>query len=523
MSTINNDIPFVPENTTDPAAGLNQALNVIDALLQIAVLGIQNAPPGSPSEGDRYIVSPTGTAEWAGHDNQLARWQDGAWQFYDPRIAVNLGDSRIYSFDGTAWTDPAGGGVTALQPGDNVSELVNDAGYITSASVITDHGALSGLGDDDHPQYYNETRGDARYVQNSALGAASGVATLDASGKLLTGQLPALAITDTFVVASQAEMLALSAAEQGDVAVRADENKSYILAGTDPSVLGDWQELLTPTSAVTSVNGQVGSVVLNADDIEDTSTAHKFISSAELTKLSGIETGAQVNTVNPGDNVSIFANDAGYITSSSVVTDHGALTGLGDDDHTQYYNQARGDDRYAQRSNNLSDLVSASTARTNLGLGTAATANVTISETDATADRLLKVGDYGLGRSSSGLGLPNFNSYVRPGFYSGPGGTAGNNYPGNTAYGVVWANIRNNVSYKLAGYVNTDGTQNQLFYGRDDLPPVEIYHTGNLGAGTPSKGDILVHNGTNYVRLPVGTNGQVLTANSATASGVEWV
>lgn len=40
------------------------------------------------------------------------------------------------------------------------------------------------------------------------------------------------------------------------------------------------------------------------------------------------------------------------------VTDHGALTGLADDDHTQY----------AQKANNLSDLTNASTARTNLGV-----------------------------------------------------------------------------------------------------------------------------------------------------------
>ena len=39
---------------------------------------------------------------------------------------------------------------------------------------------------------------------------------------------------------------------------------------------------------------------------------------------------------------------------------------------------------------------------------------------------------------------------------------------------------------------------------------------------TTTKGDIIVENGSNAVRLGVGTNGQVLTANSAQSSGVEW-
>ena len=37
------------------------------------------------------------------------------------------------------------------------------------------------------------------------------------------------------------------------------------------------------------------------------------------------------------------------------------------------------------------------------------------------------------------------------------------------------------------------------------------------------KGDILVYQGEGYVkRLPVGTNGQVLTADSSTELGVKW-
>ncbi|WP_373998202.1 tail fiber domain-containing protein [Bdellovibrio bacteriovorus] len=38
-----------------------------------------------------------------------------------------------------------------------------------------------------------------------------------------------------------------------------------------------------------------------------------------------------------------------------------------------------------------------------------------------------------------------------------------------------------------------------------------------------TKGDIVVNDGTNDIRLPVGTNGQVLSANSAQASGLQWV
>jgi len=44
--------------------------------------------------------------------------------------------------------------------------------------------------------------------------------------------------------------------------------------------------------AVDSVNGATGVVVLDADDIDDTSTTNKFTTAAELSKLAGIESGA---------------------------------------------------------------------------------------------------------------------------------------------------------------------------------------------------------------------------------------
>lgn len=74
-------------------------------------------------------------------------------------------------------------------------------------------------------------------------GVPSGVASLDSNGKIPVLQLPGLAINDTFVVSSEAAMLA-AAAEVGDVVVRTDISKSFILADEPASALGNWVELL---------------------------------------------------------------------------------------------------------------------------------------------------------------------------------------------------------------------------------------------------------------------------------------
>lgn len=109
-------------------------------------------------------------------------------------------------------------------------------------------------------------------VQSTQVGAANGVASLGSDGLVPSSQLPAIAITDTFVVNSQSAMLALSA-QVGDIAVRTDLNQSFILTATPASTLANWQELLTPPNSVTSVNGQTGAVSLNYSDVGAPSTS----------------------------------------------------------------------------------------------------------------------------------------------------------------------------------------------------------------------------------------------------------
>jgi hypothetical protein len=106
----------------------------------------------------------------------------------------------------------------------------------------------------------------AGYVRNSQLGAAGGVATLGADGKLAMAQRPPIDLIDVWPVGSEAAMLALAQATVGDFAVRSDNGLVYVLQQAPASSLGNWLEISTP-APVSSVNGKVGSVALGAGDV----------------------------------------------------------------------------------------------------------------------------------------------------------------------------------------------------------------------------------------------------------------
>lgn len=67
-------------------------------------------------------------------------------------------------------------------------------------------------------------------------------ATLDGTGKIPVSMIPAIALTEPFVVSSQAAMLALNA-QVGDIAKRTDLGYSFCLASSPPSTLSNWVQL----------------------------------------------------------------------------------------------------------------------------------------------------------------------------------------------------------------------------------------------------------------------------------------
>lgn len=134
-------------------------------------------------------------------------------------------------------------------------------------------------------------------INVNLLAAPSGVATLDAGGKLTTSQLPDIAIVEYLgAVASQAAMLALTG-QKGDWATRTDLGSTWIITGNNPAIIGGWTQLSYPTAPVTSVAGKTGAVTLAKADVglanvDNTSDASKPVSTAQAAADSTVATAA---------------------------------------------------------------------------------------------------------------------------------------------------------------------------------------------------------------------------------------
>jgi hypothetical protein len=104
-----------------------------------------------------------------------------------------------------------------------------------------------------------------QYQLRSEKGNANGYTPLDSGGKVPINHLPALAITDTFTVASDAAMTGLTA-EKGDIALRTDLNQTFILAAEPASVSSNWVALLSPVDGVFAFNSRNGAVFSASGD-----------------------------------------------------------------------------------------------------------------------------------------------------------------------------------------------------------------------------------------------------------------
>ncbi len=129
------------------------------------------------------------------------------------------------------------------------------SGGAGGSAGVTDHGLLTGLADDDHGQYHNDARGDARYVQFARQVIAG--AGLTGGGDLSADRTLAVGAGDGITVAADAVALASTVAGAG---LTYSTGVLAVGAGAGLVVGADDVGLQTPGSlTVSSTNSATGS------------------------------------------------------------------------------------------------------------------------------------------------------------------------------------------------------------------------------------------------------------------------
>lgn len=221
---------------------------------------------------------------------------DGSKDIALPTVLKNVGTSGTY----TKVTTDAKGRVTS-----GTSLTINDLPTIPTTKI-------SGLGT----------------VADKNTGTVEGsIPILGTGGKLDNSVIPAIAITNTFVVDREIDMLALDV-QVGDVAIRTDVAKSFILRESPPTQIANWQELLSPPNAVLSVNGKTGVVTITKTDV----SLGNVTNESKATMFS-----SPVFTGTPTAPTPSTATNTTQIATTAFVKAQGYLTSLPPHNHHELY------------------------------------------------------------------------------------------------------------------------------------------------------------------------------------------
>lgn len=145
MSTALLSLPYIQAAQAQKHVTHNEALRMLDALVQIAVVDRDlNVPPGAPAAGARYLVAAAPTGVWTGHAGSVAAWQDGAWSFHVPRtgwVAWIADESALLVYNGVSWStlSVGGGGGSVSMLGINATADTTNRLIVSSTATLFNH------------------------------------------------------------------------------------------------------------------------------------------------------------------------------------------------------------------------------------------------------------------------------------------------------------------------------------------------------------------------------------------------
>lgn len=164
--------------------------------------------------------------------------------------------------------------------------------------------------------------------QTTAKGTAGGYASLDSSGKIPQAQLPAVALTEFLgAVASQTAMLALTG-QRGDWATRTDLGTDWQLIADDPTALASWRQMTYPASPVSTVAGRTGAVTLSSADLTDSTATGRSVVTAATAAAARTALGAGTSSLVIGTTAGTAADGAdSRITGAQQTSGKGVAGG----------------------------------------------------------------------------------------------------------------------------------------------------------------------------------------------------
>jgi hypothetical protein len=90
------------------SASINEVYVQLDALVDLYVLGHNvSTPPGSPADGDTYLVGGSPTGAWSGYAGKIAYCIDGGWRFFTPcnGLRAFVAGSNTFLLYAGGWID----------------------------------------------------------------------------------------------------------------------------------------------------------------------------------------------------------------------------------------------------------------------------------------------------------------------------------------------------------------------------------------------------------------------------------
>ncbi|MCW5720093.1 MAG: DUF2793 domain-containing protein [Devosia sp.] len=139
------DLPYILSGQALKYITHNEALERLDMLVQPVVEArAVTTPPATPLPGEAWIVPAGAEGAWAGHGDEIAAFQSGAWRFYDPAPGWQVFDrtgGAVLVFSGAAWVAIAAIGAGLPQLGVNTSaDDTNRLAVASDASLFTHAG-----------------------------------------------------------------------------------------------------------------------------------------------------------------------------------------------------------------------------------------------------------------------------------------------------------------------------------------------------------------------------------------------